>query len=419
MNETILKPAFVLTPDLSLSSLEIPPSVKSGEKISGSLVVTNNGPVSANRVNTEFVLKNAGLQGNEIVWLGSRATDELPPGLRSKIPFHFLIPKGVSEGEYYLEITIRSAESELFPTDNTIISPPFQIIKGNLWKGENPNLQLTIDAIDTNQTSPGSPLRIFYTIMNTNSDSAGSFQVAFVLSSDLNISSGYRIREEQFYAAYGNMDDKKISEDLIPDNIPPGTYYLAGVVDYSGMIQETEETDNVFIYPEKIRVTYPDDLYSDAYANLISGYLFLKTNKYREYLGLPHLEYDDRLSEIALEHSWDMIQRSYFSHFTPEDIDPAGRAELAGYDITRYMDDGSIRTGIAENIIRISSGHAVGKAYTGFVDPTTPEEIADVMMIEWINSPEHNKNLINPTIKQIGIGASFDGEFFYATQNFF
>lgn len=114
-----------------------------------------------------------------------------------------------------------------------------------------------------------------------------------------------------------------------------------------------------------------------------------------------------------------MIQRAYFSHYTPEGIDPTGRAELMGYEVTRRMDDGSIRTGIAENIIRIAAGHTVGKAYTGFVDPTTPEDVADIMMIEWINSPEHNKNLINPTIEKIGIGTRYDGEYFYATQNFF
>jgi len=40
-------------------------------------------------------------------------------------------------------------------------------------------------------------------------------------------------------------------------------------------------------------------------------------------------------------------------------------------------------------------------------------------MTEWINSPEHNKNLINPTIEEIGVDVRYDGEFFYATQNFF
>ncbi len=114
-----------------------------------------------------------------------------------------------------------------------------------------------------------------------------------------------------------------------------------------------------------------------------------------------------------------MIRRKYFSHYTPEGIDPTGRAEINGYEVTRRLDDGTIRTGIAENIIRIAAGHTIGKAYTGFVDPTTPEEVANIMMIEWINSPEHNKNLINPTIEKIGIGTRFDGEYFYATQDFF
>ncbi|NLW75623.1 MAG: hypothetical protein GXY18_04250 [Methanomicrobiales archaeon] len=420
-NLSILEYEMHFTPDLSVSDLQYPQTVKTGEDVTGSIIVSNNGPVSATNIVSDFILKKETDQGDKIIWLGSKSTELMPPGQRGKIPFGFSIPKGLTEGEYHLEVIIQAYEQEIFNQNNRIqTSTPIKIIQGEKWKWGHPNLQIAIDSIDTNMTSPGSPLRISYSIINQNKDTSGSFQTAFILSPDMNLSSGgYRIREERVFSVLSYMNEKGSSVDLIPEFVPPGVYYLISVVDYTGMIQETDETDNIFIYSDPVSITYPDDIYSDSYADSISGYLYLKTNKYREYLGLRPLEFDDDLRKIAFDHSLDMIERSYFSHYTPEGIDPAGRAQLAGYDINRKMDDGSIRTGIAENIIRIASGHTIGKAYTGFVDPTTPEEIADVMMIEWINSPEHNKNLINPTIEKVGIGAKFDGEFFYATQNFF
>ena len=97
-------------------------------------------------------------------------------------------------------------------------------------------------------------------------------------------------REEQVFSIYGYMNEQGISDDLIPEHIPPGFYYLIGIIDYTGMIQETDETDNIFVYPDPISISYPQNLYSESYNDQITGYLFLKTNKYREYLAFtPYL----------------------------------------------------------------------------------------------------------------------------------
>jgi uncharacterized protein YkwD len=411
---------YILTPDLSLSDLIIPNLVETGKPISGSVIVTNRGPVPASHISMDVLLTQNATQGIQSIWLGSRGTDVMAPGTRGKIPFSFDVPMGLRDGEYFVKVSIRAYEPEIITSDNTITSPePVFIRKNQPWKGGGPNLQLFIDSVSTNSSSPNSPFTITYRILNTNTDAAGSCRLLFLLSPDRDIIDGYHLREERIFSIYGYMNEQGISDDLIPEHIPPGFYYLIGIIDYTGMIQETDETDNIFVYPDPISISYPQNLYSESYNDQITGYLYLKTNKYREYLGLSPLTFDTDLRTLALDHTTDMIRRSYFSHYTPEGIDPTGRAELMGYDVTRRMDDGSIRTGIAENIIRIAAGHTIGKAYTGFVDPTTPEDVADVMMIEWINSPEHNKNLINPTIEKIGIGTRFDGEYFYATQNFF
>ncbi|MDD3573577.1 MAG: CAP domain-containing protein [Methanospirillum sp.] len=412
---------FTLTPDLSLSYLVVSDLVKKGEQITGSVIVTNQGPVSASHISMDILLVQNNPDGNISIWLGTKVTDEIGAGTRGKIPFSFSVPVGIPDGEYYLKINIRSHELELFSSDNTITSSePITIQKETIWRGENPNLRLTIDSVSTNTSSSGSSFTMTYTVINMNSDVAGSCKILFLLSPDINnLNSGFQLWEKNIFSVYSDMNEQEVLTDLIPDYIPPGFYHLVGIIDYTGMIQETDKTDNLFVYPEKIQITEPLNRLLEPYADQIAGYLYLKTNKYREYCGLSLLSFDNDLCNLAIGHTTDMIQRKYFSHYSPEGIDPTGRAELLGLSVTQSMDDGRTRTGIAENIIRIAAGHTIGKGYTGFVDPTTPEDVADVMMIEWINSPEHNKNLINPTIEKIGIGVRFNGEFFYATQNFF
>lgn len=409
------------SPDLSLSKLLVIQNGGPGEKLSGSLIVENKGPVSASSVKTDFWLFKSETKDQICIWLGSKSTPTLESGMKGKVPFLFTIPQGIIPGYYFLESTISETEKELFTNDNTIkTEEPILLTNGKPWKGENPNLITTINSAEPNVTSSGSPFYITFTIQNTNNESAGTAHTGFFLTKDKNISSDdYLIHEEITYKIYGSMMEKIKSVDLLPENIPEGRYYLVAVTDYTGQIQESHEDDNIFFYPDSISITYPLNLNSIEYSNQISGLLFLKTNKYRSYLGLQTLQYDSSLSSLSNEHTLDMIKRNYFSHYTPEGLDPEGRAKLAGYETSKQMSDGTMRTGIAENIIRIASGHTIGKAYSGFIDPTTPEEIADIMMIEWINSPEHNKNLINPDIEKIGIGTRYNGEYFYATQNFY
>lgn len=410
----------VFLPDLVATDLIIDGNVSTGKDIGGRVLIMNRGPVPADGISIQFLLKGTGKNEGAVVWLDVKATQQIPANYQAVMPFAIPVPQGLEEGEYLLEVGITSRQHDFNVADNTVISDPVLITRGTSWRGGKPDLTVTIDSIDRNHTAPGYPLHITYTVHNQNSQSAGTYYTGFFLSPDEHISADdYRLREAVSYSVYGGMDLEGVSQGLVPDNIPSGRYYLYAVVDYTGMILEEDEANNIFFFPEPVDILVSDNLYSDEYSAIISGYIFLKTNKYREYLGLNPLTYDASLSDIAYDHSLDMIERHYFSHYTPEGIDPDMRARMAGYNTVKQMADGSIRTGIAENIVKIGAGHTFGKAYIGFVDPSTPQGIADIMMIEWINSPEHNKNLVNPSVERIGIGTKFDGEYFYATQNFY
>lgn len=118
--------------------------------------------------------------------------------------------------------------------------------------------------------------------------------------------------------------------------------------------------------------------------------IFELTNEEREKEGLDPLVWNEDLAELARAHSLDMVERDFFSHDNPDGLSPFDRMKSAGIKYS-YA---------AENI-------AAGQ--------TSPEEtIAD-----WMNSEGHHKNILNPDLKELGVGLARGGEYgIYWTQNF-
>lgn len=92
-----------------------------------------------------------------------------------------------------------------------------------------------------------------------------------------------------------------------------------------------------------------------------------------------------KLTRAAREHSRDMIQRDYFSHYTKgSGLGPGERLHQVGYD-WRIC---------AENI-------AYGTGASG-----EPDSIIN----DWMNSDGHRANILNGQLREIGIGVA-TGEF--------
>ncbi len=91
----------------------------------------------------------------------------------------------------------------------------------------------------------------------------------------------------------------------------------------------------------------------------------------------PPLRVDGRLVRAAQSHAEDMQQRDYFSHSTPEGVDPGDRALRAGYRWSL----------IAENI---AWGYP------------TPESVVE----GWQHSAGHCSNMLGHTFRHIGVGRS-------------
>ena len=99
-------------------------------------------------------------------------------------------------------------------------------------------------------------------------------------------------------------------------------------------------------------------------------------NVERDNLGLDPVEWSDQLAQIGDEYGCDMIQGQFFSHVNPITGEGPGERAIKGGYLFRLL---------GENLA------------VGF---NTPE----VVVAEWMDSPDHRANLLNPNWKEMGVG---------------
>jgi uncharacterized protein YkwD len=102
------------------------------------------------------------------------------------------------------------------------------------------------------------------------------------------------------------------------------------------------------------------------------------TNNFRAKNGLAPLTLNSKLTEAAQIHTENMAVQDFFSHTGKDGSSAGDRAAKTGYDW---------RT-LAENI-------AAGQR--------SPAEVVQA----WIDSPGHRENMLNPSVKEIGVGYFF------------
>lgn len=110
-------------------------------------------------------------------------------------------------------------------------------------------------------------------------------------------------------------------------------------------------------------------------------------NEARKEHGLSTFCVREQLMDAATAHSRDMLSRTYYDHVAPDGSTPEQRVRATGYSYSE----------MAENIHRRPLSYAL--------EPTQKdlEQVFD----DWMNSPGHRANLLNPDLHEIGIGAAF------------
>lgn len=140
------------------------------------------------------------------------------------------------------------------------------------------------------------------------------------------------------------------------------------------------------------------------------------TNEERVKYGLQPLIWNDKLADVARNHSLDMVQRNFFDHDNPDGQGPTGRyIEMWGSVPTKYLAGGYYTEGVAENI---------GMMPIGWIEDNgrvfdTPSSVASHQVESWMESPGHRENILESTYSQLGVGVARDvsGQY-YNTQVF-
>jgi len=117
--------------------------------------------------------------------------------------------------------------------------------------------------------------------------------------------------------------------------------------------------------------------YENAVAALINGY--------RTASGLNAIAYEPTLTYIAKLRSQDLMDRNYFSHYTPE-----------GTTVFNLFKANGVQYKIG--------GENLGQA--------TPEKIGspEAFLNAWQNSPDHNANMLRNGYNYIGVGMADNGD---------
>ena len=120
----------------------------------------------------------------------------------------------------------------------------------------------------------------------------------------------------------------------------------------------------------------------------VEGQVLALVNQERAKAGCGALTADTRLATLARAFSADMRDRNFFSHTNPDGLDPFQRAAQAGITTMR-----------AENIAQ------------GQPDPTS-------VMTAWMNSPGHRANILDCSLRTLGVGVAYGTGGPWWTQDF-
>lgn len=161
--------------------------------------------------------------------------------------------------------------------------------------------------------------------------------------------------------------------------------------------------------------------------------IYRHTNKARDAYNLSLFLWNDTLTYTAHDHSQDMVNNHYIAHISPKEENRTlqKRLENHGFHFTNHTFAENIGVNYMLDIAGRSyyekSGWFDKPVYIDYntgetIDYQTYDHFAKTIVDQWMKSPGHRKNILNPQMQQIGIGAiqgkyqNFDA--IYVTQVF-
>jgi uncharacterized protein YkwD len=134
------------------------------------------------------------------------------------------------------------------------------------------------------------------------------------------------------------------------------------------------------------------------YLEKIENLVFEMTNQLRRAKGLAPLSKDDELRNVARAYSDDMLVRRFFDHTTPDGVSFDERISNNYHHWVRFM------------------GENIWSAF-GY-NPSNTQKLAKEIVDDWMSSPNHRANLLDPDFTHLGVGVSARNGTIRATQEF-
>lgn len=134
------------------------------------------------------------------------------------------------------------------------------------------------------------------------------------------------------------------------------------------------------------------------YLEKIENLVFEMTNQLRRAKGLAPLSKDDELRNVARAYSDDMLVRRFFDHTTPDGVT---------FD-ERIADRYRHRVRLIGENIWYAYGYNLSKIH----------QIAKEIVDDWMSSPGHRENILDPRFTHLGVGVSARNGTIRATQEF-
>jgi len=194
--------------------------------------------------------------GDDIAITTTRTVGPLGAGASSTATTNLLIPSSTPAGTYYVcaKADTGNAVSETNESNNSLCST-ITVSPGGA--------DLIISAATTTATAlaPGGSFTLSNSAKNQGVSSAGSFVVAFHLSTNTTYGDGDDIAftATRTVASLGAGGTSTASTSLlIPSTAPLGTYYVCVLADRDNTVAETNETNNTRCTATPIVVTRPD-----------------------------------------------------------------------------------------------------------------------------------------------------------------
>jgi len=156
-------------------------------------------------------------------------------------------------------------------------------------------------------------------------------------------------------------------------------------------------------YEYRLNASKQPDI-SDLNTSLVERLILERTNEVRTNRSLNALNFSERLSAPAREHSANMSDSFYLGHIAPD----GGSVEKRYLDECAALRDGREEFRYSENVANVWYKTVYRSPANRSVLLVTEEGVAEYLVNEWTNSTTHRRNLLGEDWRTVGVGVVVD-----------